>query len=103
MLNPLLFASASYFAVKRQVDRFDRWPAWQQVRRGFQAPIYRFSDTGLFGLKPLQTHILICGFPASGTTLLQLMLEKRLAVRQNASERNAAGGKPRPIRSAITP
>jgi len=78
MLNPFFFASAGYFAVKRQVDRFDKWPAWQQVRRGFQAPIYRISDTGLFGLKPLQTHILICGFPASGTTLLQLMLENGL-------------------------
>ena len=72
------FAYSSYWAVKRQVDRFDKWPAWQQMRRGLQAPIYRFADTGLFGLKPLQMHILICGFPASGTTLLQLMIENGL-------------------------
>jgi hypothetical protein len=72
------FAYAGYSAVKHQVDRFDSWPAWQKVRRGFQAPIYRFADTGLFGLKPLRTHILICGFPAAGTTLLQLMLENGL-------------------------
>jgi hypothetical protein len=48
------------------------------VRRGFQAPIYRFADTGLFGLTPLETHVLICGFPASGTTLFQLMVENGL-------------------------
>jgi len=72
------FASASYLAVKHQVDRFDRWPAWQKVRRGFQAPIFQFADTGWLGLTPLKTHILICGFPAAGTTLLQLMLENGL-------------------------
>jgi hypothetical protein len=67
------FAHAGFFAVKHQVDRFDTWPAWQKVRRGFQAPIYRIADTGLFGLTPLETHILICGFPAAGTTLIRLI------------------------------
>ena len=78
MLTAPRFAILGYSAVKHQVDRFDSWPAWQKIRRGFQAPIYRFADTGMFGLKPLRTHILICGFPASGTTLLQLMLENGL-------------------------
>ena len=72
------FAHAGYSAIKHQVDEFDRWPAWQKFRRGFKAPIYRIADTGVFGLTPLQMHILICGFPASGTTLLQLMLENAL-------------------------
>jgi hypothetical protein len=72
------FAHVGYFAVKHQVDRFDTWPVWQKVRRGFQAPIYRIADTGLFGLTPLKTHVLICGFPAAGTTLIQLMLENGL-------------------------
>jgi hypothetical protein len=72
------FAMLGYAAVKHQVDCFDKWPAWQKVRRGFQAPVYRFADTGLLGLRPLRTHILICGFPAAGTTLLQLMLENGL-------------------------
>lgn len=64
-----------YFAVKHRVDRFDHWPRWQKLRRGVQSPFYRFADTGLFGLTPLKLHIVICGFPASGTTLLQLMVE----------------------------
>jgi len=32
-------------------------------------------DRGWFGLVPLQAHLVICGFPRSGTTLLQLMAE----------------------------
>jgi hypothetical protein len=72
------FAFSGYAAIKQQVDRLDRWPAWQRVRRGFQSPIYRIADTGLLGLTPLSQHILICGFPAAGTTLLQLMLETGL-------------------------
>jgi hypothetical protein len=71
-------AYSGYSAMQQRVKRFERWPVWQQVRRGVQAPIYRFVDTGLFGLTPLKTHILICGFPASGTTLMQLMIENGL-------------------------
>lgn len=41
-------------------------------------PLYRIPDAGVLGLTPLRTHILICGFPRSGTTLLQLMLENAL-------------------------
>jgi hypothetical protein len=72
------FAYRSYAAVKHQVDLLDRWPRWQRIRRGFQAPFYRIADTGWFGLSPLKMHVLICGFPAAGTTLLQLMLENGL-------------------------
>lgn len=32
-------------------------------------------DRGWFGLVPLEAHLVICGFPRSGTTLLQLMAE----------------------------
>lgn len=32
-------------------------------------------DRGWFGTIPLQTHVVMCGYPRSGTTLLQLMIE----------------------------
>jgi hypothetical protein len=32
-------------------------------------------DRGWFGAMPLRTHVVMCGFPRSGTTLLQLMME----------------------------
>ena len=32
-------------------------------------------DRGWFGTTPLRTHVVMCGFPRSGTTLLQLMVE----------------------------
>jgi len=35
-------------------------------------------DTGWFGLTPLRTHVLICGCPRSGSTMLQLMMEAAL-------------------------
>ena len=53
----------------------DSWPLLKRIRRRFVMPFYRIPDTGLFGLTPLKKHILICGFPRSGTTMLQLMLE----------------------------
>jgi hypothetical protein len=53
----------------------DKWPFGRRLRRRLLMPLRRLPDTGLFGLTPLRTHILICGFPRSGTTLLQLMLE----------------------------
>jgi hypothetical protein len=36
-------------------------------------------DRGWFGLVPLRTHVVICGFPRSGSTLLQLMLASALS------------------------
>jgi hypothetical protein len=52
-------------------------------RTGFPAPVRRAaktmlasaSDRGWFGLTPLDTHVVICGFPRSGTTLLLLIAE----------------------------
>jgi hypothetical protein len=57
---------------------FAQWPAGKRLRRRVMASVYRLPDTGLFGLTPLESHLLICGFPAAGTTLLQLMLENGL-------------------------
>src|SRR5690348_217375 len=54
------------------------WPRLLQLERRLLMPLYRLPDTGLLGLTPLRTHILVCGFPRSGTTLLQLMLENSL-------------------------
>ena len=55
-----------------------RWSAWKRFRRGFMSAVYCFPDRGRFGLTPLQKHVLICGFPRSGTTMLQLMLENAM-------------------------
>lgn len=45
------------------------------LRRGVRQVYVRASERGWFGLVPLRTHVVICGFPRSGTTLLQVMLE----------------------------
>jgi hypothetical protein len=36
-------------------------------------------DSGRFGFTPLHTHVVVCGYPRSGTTLLQLMIENCVA------------------------
>lgn len=50
-----------------------------QFPRCLSFPIARLAnvavDRGCCGLTPLQKHIVLCGFPRSGTTLLQAMLE----------------------------
>lgn len=56
----------------------DAWSPWKRLRRRVRMAVFRLPDSGAFGLVPLRTHILICGFPRSGTTLLQLMLENGL-------------------------
>jgi hypothetical protein len=56
----------------------ENWPPLLRFERRLLMPLYRISDTGVLGLTPLRTHILVCGFPRSGTTLLQLMLENAL-------------------------
>ena len=45
------------------------------LRRSIRDAYIAAADRGWFGLTPLKTHVVICGFPRSGTTLLQLMLE----------------------------
>ena len=54
------------------------WSQLKRWRRKVLAPIYRLPDRGILGLTPLRTHILVCGFPRSGTTMLQMMLENGL-------------------------
>jgi len=56
----------------------ENWPLLLRLERRLLMPLYRIADTGVLGLTPLRTHILVCGFPRSGTTLLQLMLENAL-------------------------
>lgn len=55
-----------------------QWSPMKRWRRKLVGYVYRFPDTGLFGLTPLQTHIVICGYPRSGTTLLLAMMEYAL-------------------------
>jgi hypothetical protein len=57
---------------------WDEWKGFKGLRRRLRAVIYRLPDTGWFGLTPLRTHILICGYPRSGTTLLLMMMEYAL-------------------------
>lgn len=45
------------------------------LRRRLRDVYVEASDRGWFGLTPVETHVVICGFPRSGTTLLQLMVE----------------------------
>lgn len=45
------------------------------LRRKLRDLYIEASDRSWLGLVPLQTHVVICGFPRSGTTLLQLMVE----------------------------
>ena len=55
-----------------------KWSTWKRIRRGLMSALYCFPDRGRFGLTPLEKHVLICGFPRSGTTMLQLMLENAM-------------------------
>jgi hypothetical protein len=54
---------------------YGKWGFLKGLRRRLVAPVYRLSDTGLFGLTPLRTHILVCGYQRAGTTMLLAMLE----------------------------
>ncbi len=56
----------------------EEWGPIRTWRRRLISPLFRLPDSGFLGLTPLRTHILICGFPRSGTTLLQIMLENAL-------------------------
>ncbi|MCA9175512.1 MAG: sulfotransferase domain-containing protein [Planctomycetales bacterium] len=55
--------------------------AWKTERpitrllRRVACNICTLPDSGWLGLTPLRTHILICGLPRSGSTLLQLMMD----------------------------
>ncbi len=45
------------------------------VRHGIKRLMLRAVDDGWFGLRPLRAHVAMLGFPRSGSTLLQLMVE----------------------------
>lgn len=45
------------------------------VAQPFQRGLTWLADRGWFGASPLRTHVVVCGFPRSGSTLLQLMIE----------------------------
>ena len=46
-----------------------------RLRRRIGALLISLTDSGLLGMTPLETHIHVCGYSRSGTTLLQMMLE----------------------------
>jgi hypothetical protein len=52
---------------------FDEYRGVKRLKRRLLAKLIGFSSAALG--RPLQTHVVICGFPRSGTTLLQSMLE----------------------------
>jgi hypothetical protein len=54
------------------VRRFDGPPALRRVLNG---AMIRAIDSGWTGRTPLKTHVVICGFPRAGTTLLSLMMQ----------------------------
>ncbi|HEX4125440.1 MAG TPA: sulfotransferase [Tepidisphaeraceae bacterium] len=56
----------------------EHWDLFRRMQRAVIMPLCRVPDTGMFGLTPLRLHVLICGFPRSGTTMLQMMIENGL-------------------------
>lgn len=59
--------------------RFDAPRFLTPVRRRLRDTYIGMTDRGWFGLSPLDVHVVVCGYPRSGTTLLQLMLETSTA------------------------
>jgi hypothetical protein len=45
------------------------------LRRRLKKLVFGAIDGGWFGLRPLKSHVVVCGFPRSGSTLLLLMME----------------------------
>jgi hypothetical protein len=56
----------------------EQWDWVRRMQRWAIMPLCRIPDSGILGLLPLRLHILICGFPRSGTTMLQMMIENGL-------------------------
>jgi hypothetical protein len=50
-------------------------PVLASLRRRLKLSALRAIDQGWFGFVPLRAHLVITGFPRSGTTLLQLMVQ----------------------------
>lgn len=58
------------------------------LTKPFRQAFVKMEDSGLIGDSPLHTHLVMCGFPRSGSTLLQLMIESCVAdVRTYGRER----------------
>ncbi len=61
-------------------DFVEDWP-WPRhgiiasARHGAKRLVTTAVDKGWFGLRPLRSHVVVCGFPRSGSTLLQLQIE----------------------------
>lgn len=49
------------------------------VRRAIKRSLFAAIDGGWFGLHPLKTHVVVCGFTRSGSTLLLLIAETCVA------------------------
>jgi len=78
------------------------------TRSSFFAPVRRSAkrfirytiDHGWFGLTPLETHVVICGFPRSGSTLLQLIVETCVSdLKKFGRERRALDAAQAPFRN----
>jgi hypothetical protein len=76
-------AEAASLATVRDLLRPDflpdlPWPAPNiivSVRHRVKRLVNGVVDLGWFGFRPLETHVVVCGFPRSGSTLLQLIVE----------------------------
>ena len=63
-----------------------------KLRRKAKKQVFEAIDKGWFGLNPLQTHVVVCGFPRSGSTLLLLIIETCVShVKTFGQERPALG------------
>src|SRR5258708_28051301 len=47
---------------------------WPTLRRSLRKALWRWQDSGWLGASRLDQHLVICGFPRSGSTLLHLMI-----------------------------
>ena len=67
-------------------------PPMAPLRRLLRRSAIRMLDRGWFGSVPLQGHLVICGFPRAGTTLLQLMVQTAVpSARSFVRERSGLG------------
>jgi Sulfotransferase family len=63
----------------REKERLQALPHRGILRRGVKRLMFKAIDNGWFGLCPLDTHIVICGYIRSGSTLLLLITETCVA------------------------
>ena len=76
VITPMAVETNGRRCLKRRRRCIDTaWPLAKRAWRKAISFVCCFPDTGLFGLTPLRKHIVICGYPRTGSTMLQLMLE----------------------------